>query len=192
MKNGPSRTPVPTVSYSILFSRIQIITISLCFKRTASDLFLNLVGTGVLVKATFGLSYALALIFGGQAVIEGTLDTGTLVTFLGLLLLVQNPVVQLGDIINRVQRGLASYKRLKSIDDEISIPESEFEETDEESVVEGKDITVKNLTFTYPDGEKPALNNISFTIKSGSTIGIAGATGHPNRLHPHCLSEEKP
>ena len=129
------------------------------------------------IKATFGLSYALALIFGGQAVIEGTLDTGTLVTFLGLLLLVQNPVVQLGDIINRVQRGLASYKRLKSIDDEISIPESEFEETDEDSVIEGKDITVKNLTFTYPDGEKPSLNDISFTIKSGSTVGIAGATG---------------
>ncbi len=129
------------------------------------------------IKATFGLSYALALIFGGNAVIEGTLDTGTLVTFLGLLLLVQNPVVQLGDIINRVQRGLASYKRLKSIDDEISIPESEFEETDEDSVIEGKDIIVNDLSFTYPDGEKPALNNISFTIKSGSTIGIAGATG---------------
>ena len=154
------------------------------FSKISSDMRdanISLVYTSSMVnpviKATFGLSYALALIFGGQAVIEGTLDTGTLVTFLGLLLLVQNPVVQLGDIINRVQRGLASYKRLKSIDDEISIPESEFEETDEESVVEGKDITVKNLTFTYPDGEKPALNNISFTIKSGSTIGIAGATG---------------
>ncbi len=154
------------------------------FSKISSDMRnanISLVYTSSMVnpviKATFGLSYALAIIFGGQAVIDGTLDTGTLITFLGLLLLVQNPVVQLGDIINRVQRGLASYKRLKNIDDELSIPESEFEETDEESVIEGKDITVKGLTFTYPDGEKNSLKNISFTIKSGSTIGIAGSTG---------------
>lgn len=130
-----------------------------------------------IIKATFGLSYALALIFGGNAVIEGTIDTGTLITFLGLLLLVQNPVIQLGDIINRVQRGLASYKRLKSIDDELSIPEEEFEESTEDSGIEGQDIHVNNLTFTYPDAEAPALKNISFTVKSGSTVGIAGATG---------------
>ncbi len=129
------------------------------------------------IKATFGLSYALALIFGGKAVVDGNLDTGTLVTFLGLLLLVQNPVVQLGDIINRVQRGLASYKRLKNIDDEKSIPEEEFLETDEPSAIEGKDIVIKDLTFTYPDAESPSLDKISLKIKSGSTIGIAGATG---------------
>ena len=129
------------------------------------------------IKATFGLSYALALIFGGKAVIDGTIDTGTLITFIGLLTLVQNPIIQLGDIINRIQRGLASYKRLKNIHDENSIPEEEFEEAKEELVIEGKDITVNNLTFTYPNGDKPALKNISFTLKSGSTLGIAGATG---------------
>ena len=39
------------------------------------------------------------------------------------------------------------------------------------------DITVENITFTYPEGEKPVLENISLKIQKGSSVGIVGATG---------------
>ncbi len=38
-------------------------------------------------------------------------------------------------------------------------------------------IQVKNLTFQYPDGDRPVLNNVSFEIKQGEMVGILGRTG---------------
>lgn len=123
---------------------------------------------------TFGISYAVSLIAGGYGVIEGSIELGELVAFQGYLLLIQSPVVQLGNIVNRVQRGLASYKRLRRIYDEKSIPE--FERTDDGSTIKGE-LEVSHLTFTYPGTEHPVLKDISFELKAGQTLGIAGDTG---------------
>ena len=38
-------------------------------------------------------------------------------------------------------------------------------------------ISVKNLTFKYPDAEKPVLSNVSFDIPRGSSVAFIGATG---------------
>ena len=39
------------------------------------------------------------------------------------------------------------------------------------------DIRFEDLTFTYPDGEAPALQHVSFTIHAGENIGLVGKTG---------------
>ena len=49
---------------------------------------------------TFGLSYSIAMIYGGRMVAAGTIQLGELVSFLGYLLLIQNPVVSLGRVVN--------------------------------------------------------------------------------------------
>ncbi|HET8912751.1 MAG TPA: ABC transporter ATP-binding protein [Ktedonobacteraceae bacterium] len=41
----------------------------------------------------------------------------------------------------------------------------------------GLDIEFRNVSFTYPDKEKPALHNLSFTICSGETIALVGRNG---------------
>lgn len=123
---------------------------------------------------TFGLSYAISLIIGGKMVIDGTLGLSNLVSFLGYLLLIQHPVVSLGRIVNMVQRGLASYKRLRDIFDEEEIPA--FEQSDYSAPIDGE-IEAKNLTFTYPGMNAPALRGVSFKLRAGGTLGIAGETG---------------
>ena len=132
------------------------------------------------VSVAFGLSYAIALIAGGNAVIAGTLSGGDLVTFLGYLTLVQMPVIQLGNIINRIQRGLASYKRLNAIYKAESVPEKEHKI--DEKIIERftPDVKADHLSFRYPDAtpEQPdALTDVSFRVKAGGTLGITGPTG---------------
>ena len=39
------------------------------------------------------------------------------------------------------------------------------------------DITLKNLTFTYPDGETPVLKDVSLHVEAGEMLGILGRTG---------------
>lgn len=123
---------------------------------------------------TFGLSYAVSLIYGGHLVQEGSLGLGALVAFLGYLLLIQNPVVNLGKIVNNVQRGIASYKRLNAIFTTPSVPE--FEMQDYGGSLNG-DIEARDLTFTYPGTTKPALSHVSFSLHPGQTLGLAGPTG---------------
>lgn len=125
-------------------------------------------------SVAFGFSYAAAMLLGGRRVLNGQMALGTLVTFLGYLLVVQQPVVVAGRLMNMVQRGLASYRRLQAIDQEVSIPSFEMKSRGKPI---GTSIEAKNLTFTYPGAEKPALRNVSFSIKPGQTLGIAGGTG---------------
>ena len=56
------------------------------------------------ISVVFGLCYAIGLIVGGHMVLSGNLTLGTLVIFNGSLLLVQQPVMSLGRIMNMLQR----------------------------------------------------------------------------------------
>ena len=38
-------------------------------------------------------------------------------------------------------------------------------------------LAVKNLTFCYPGGEKPALNDVSFCVQSGEFVTLCGLSG---------------
>ncbi len=41
----------------------------------------------------------------------------------------------------------------------------------------GSDITFDHVTFQYPDSSRPALQDVSFTVPSGSTVGLVGPSG---------------
>lgn len=142
----------------------------------------SLVGPSVTVA--FGISYVVSLIYGGHMVMEGQMGLGDLVAFQGYLLLVQAPVVQLGRIINMIQRGLASYKRLQTVFGEKSIGENEFAPYEKE--IRGE-LEAKGLTFCYDGKETPALRNISFHLPAGGTLGIAGTTGCGKTTLAHLL-----
>ena len=42
---------------------------------------------------------------------------------------------------------------------------------------EPKQLVLKDVTFTYPTGDQPAVFNVSMTIKMGSSIGLVGESG---------------
>jgi ABC-type multidrug transport system fused ATPase/permease subunit len=48
-------------------------------------------------------------------------------------------------------------------------------------------IQVKNLTFSYPESDTPAINDISFAINSGSTLAIIGSSGSGKTTLADCL-----
>ncbi len=129
---------------------------------------------GPAVSVTFAVSFTISLIYGGNLVLNGEMSVGDLVAFQSYLTLVQTPVIQLGRIINMVQRGIASYKRLNVIFKEPSIDTKEF--ADYNQPIKG-DISCRHLNFCYPGSEKPALCDVSFDLHAGQTLGIAGTTG---------------
>ena len=85
------------------------------------------------------------------------------------------PIASIGRIINVITRGSASMARIEAV------MQTEPEIVDKPGVpamekLEGE-LAVKNLTFRYPGDQRDTLENISFTVKKGQTLGIVGRTG---------------
>jgi len=111
------------------------------------------------------------IVVGSYLAYSGTFTVGELLVFLGYSNMIIWPVRQLGRIVNEMSRAGVSLKRLKDIfDAEV--------ESDAPGAIEppmNSDIEFHNVNFTYD--EQPVLKDVSFTIKSGTTFGILGATG---------------
>ena len=126
-----------------------------------------------LIQTIFGLSSLISLIYGGVLVQSHVITLGAFTAFFAYLAQMMNPILSIGRITNLIQRGMASLKRLNTLLEQPATP-------DREALPEGKPleghIEVKNLSFSYPNGRR-VLDNISFTLEPGKTLGITGPTG---------------
>jgi len=126
------------------------------------------------VMSISGISFAIALWFGGILVIKGSVSLGDFVAFNSYLGMLIWPITAIGWTVNIFQRGLVSLERINEIIDET--PEIRDTNSVEKTSIDGT-IEFKNLTFTYPGTNKPVLSNISVKVDAGKTLGIIGRTG---------------
>ncbi len=137
-----------------------------------------------------GASLAMILWLGGHRVMEGVLTLGEFVAFNAYLTRLVFPMILLGWMIDRYERGRASMARL----DEILSVSPEIEDADQ--VQQVKEITgeieFRNLTFSF--GETPVLKQINLRIPAGSTLAIVGRVGSGktvlSRLIPRLIQAE--
>src|SRR5690606_26147998 len=113
-----------------------------------------------------GLSTLIALGMGGVLVLYGKIGVGTIAEFIIYVNLLTWPVAALGFTTSLVQRAAASQERINQF---LSIQPEIVSETATQ-VSFNKEIRVENLTYQYPDKNRPALKNISFTLEKGKTL----------------------
>ena len=137
-----------------------------------------------LIELCFTVSFVFNLVWGGNMVLDGSISLGDFVAFNGYLAMILAPVLSIGQLINNIQRGLASLGRLNDIlgekpdiEDSGNIGESPIGEFPIETFPQDASIAIRRLSFTYPGAEKPSLENISLTIPNGRTLGVIGKTG---------------
>ena len=113
--------------------------------------------------------------YGGYLVYRGQLNAGQLVEFLGYFTASIWPIMAVSELIDLTARGKASVKRVSEL---LDAPQDVKDLPNVEALpnIRG-DITFRNLTFRYPDGDSDALENISFTIHAGENVGLVGKTG---------------
>ncbi len=105
--------------------------------------------------------------------IRADLTAGTFTLIFSAMLSMLRPLRGLTSVMSDFQRGMAACQTLFSLMD---MPT----ENDEGHLVKGKvkgDICVKNVAFTYPTKDTPALDNISFNIPAGKTVALVGRSG---------------
>ena len=155
------------------------------FSKRNDDLFnKNMVFVKFIISVNIAISLALNLIilliimYGSFLVLrtDGTgLTTGQLTEYISYFFTLIWPVMALSRFIQIQSQAKASATRIdKFLNTEVEI-------NDKEDALDIDDlkgsISVKNLTFKYPDGEEPVLKDVSFEIKAGEMVGILGRTG---------------
>jgi ATP-binding cassette subfamily B protein len=127
-----------------------------------------------LIMFISGLTSLLLMRYGGAAVMTGEFTAGDFIAFLTYLSMLRWPVMGMGFTINMLQRGAASLSRINAILDEKPEIVSPMQCVD---AAPHTGIEVRDLTFSYPGAEVPALENISLRVDEGKTLGILGRTG---------------
>lgn len=129
----------------------------------------------------------LIIIWIGASRIGSSLEVGD---FVALLLYIERlifPTALLGFTITAYQRGEVSVDRVESIfsvEPKIKDDSNAIQLSREQ--IKGE-LTAKNLTFTYPGAETPALDNVNFHITPGETVAIVGAIGSGKSTLANCL-----
>ena len=120
------------------------------------------------------LALVTLLLIGGMSILQGDLGLGEFATFNGCQLLLIWPMIALGWVMNLFHRGAASAERLQAILDAKPLVDDSLS-TGLTTVQKGS-VEFQNVSFRYPEGEVPALENVSFDLPPGGTLGIVGVT----------------
>ncbi len=126
-----------------------------------------------LIDFFLGLAAAMLLWQGGRAVITGRITLGQFVQFTAYLGLLAWPMIALGWVVNLMQRGLASMKRL----DEVFAQKPRITDGADArplGTLRGE-IEFRDVTFAY--NGTPVLRDVSLHIPAGATVAIVGPTG---------------
>ncbi|PAX51986.1 peptidase domain-containing ABC transporter, partial [Brunnivagina elsteri] len=129
-----------------------------------------------LVSSTIAhLGTTVLLWYAATLVMEKQLSIGQFVAFNMLVSSISQPVLALFELRSQYQDVLVSMERLNDVLE--AEPETNKELTLEILPKIHGEVHFENVTFSYHPEERDALQNISFRIPAGQTIGIIGASG---------------
>ncbi|MEK9645309.1 MAG: ABC transporter transmembrane domain-containing protein [Alphaproteobacteria bacterium] len=127
-----------------------------------------------LMETLGGIALALAILYGGSAVIDGTMTTGQLASFLAALLAAYKPMKNIANLNATLQQGLAAAQRVFGVLD-LRPRIRDREDARALDRIRG-DIAFENVRFRY-GAEGNALDGITFEIEAGRTVALVGASG---------------
>ncbi|MGL6048511.1 MAG: lipid A ABC transporter ATP-binding protein/permease MsbA, partial [Aeromonas salmonicida] len=105
--------------------------------------------------------------------VKATLTAGTFTVMVTSMMMLLKPLKSLTDVNNQFQRGITACQSLFGLLD--STPE---EDTGTRTLDRARgEIEFRNVTFTYPTKDTPALHNVSFKVEAGKSVALVGRSG---------------
>ncbi|HJR40594.1 MAG TPA: ABC transporter ATP-binding protein [Gemmatimonadaceae bacterium] len=151
------------------------------FARGVHRLFRNVAKTitGISALTAFttvliGAVGVLVIIFGGRAILAGTMSLGDLVMYIFFIGLVAAPLVQIASIGTQISEAFAGLDRIREIRE---MTTEDAADTTRQAVgdIDG-DVRFEHVTFEYNPGV-PVLRDVSFRAPAGTTTALVGSSG---------------
>ncbi|HZK16474.1 MAG TPA: ABC transporter ATP-binding protein [Solirubrobacterales bacterium] len=122
---------------------------------------------------------AAIVLYGGTQAIDGAIQIGTIVAFVGYLQVFFDPVQQLSQLYTTYQQGMAALDKV------FDLLDTEPDMVDAPDAIDPGElrgeIEMEGIWFSYADGDPPAgewaLREIDLSVPPGQTLALVGATG---------------
>jgi subfamily B ATP-binding cassette protein MsbA len=126
-----------------------------------------------LIQLIASLALAFVLYAASFPSVMENLTAGTISVVFSAMIALMRPLKSLTNVNAQFQRGMAACQTL------FSILDTEQEKDTGTRVIERSqgDIEFRDVTFTYPGREVPALRDVSLTIPAGKTVALVGRSG---------------
>ena len=152
----------------------QFLTESLTFKSLSLKLMKVDSLFAPVITLLIGASTIITIYIGGKQYINGSITLGNIAEFVIYVNMLTWPVTSIGWVSSIIQKAAVSQQRI-----------NEFLNTNS-AIISGNlllneqqalSVEFKHVSFTYPESGIKALENVSFFVPAGTSIGITGKTG---------------
>lgn len=124
------------------------------------------------IVLSFGIG--LAIWFGSFLILNGTITSGSFVSFLAALIMLYTPMKSMGSTYNSVLMSFLAIERVFDVLDSVPAIKDKPDATQMPSV--HKNIEFKNVSFEYVK-DVPVLKNVNLTVNQGDVIALVGNSG---------------
>ncbi|BAX52753.1 lipid A ABC transporter ATP-binding protein/permease MsbA [Photobacterium damselae subsp. piscicida] len=125
------------------------------------------------IQLIASLALVVILVLANSEALRAELTPGTFTVVFGAMFGLMRPLKALTNVTSQFQRGMAACHTLFELMD---LETEKDNGTYQVDTVRG-DVSVNNVTFTYPTKDTPALRNVSFELPAGKTIALVGRSG---------------
>jgi len=128
----------------------------------------------LLIASSFSLGYITAFIWGAMQLREGIITFGVMTSFLQLVSQIQQPILQMLNMVPQIIHASASIDRLN----ELETVEAEENSHERSGFMEGAlGVSMENVTFSYALGDREVLSHFTYNFQPGSKVALMGHTG---------------
>lgn len=128
----------------------------------------------LLIGMSFSLGYIVAFIWGGLQLKAGVITFGVMTSFLQLVSQIQQPILQMVNMMPQMFQASASIDRLE----EMEHMEAEEERHDDSCKMEGQlGLDIQDVSFRYALGDREILSHFTHLFAPGSKTALMGHTG---------------
>ncbi len=127
----------------------------------------------LLISSSFSLGYIIAFIWGAMQLREGMITFGVMTSFLQLVSQIQQPILQMVNMLPQMFHAFASIDRLS----ELEMVETETGESHNKLMPGILGVSVQDVSFSYAMGDRQILSHFSYNFHPGSKTALMGHTG---------------
>jgi len=115
------------------------------------------------------------VLYGGWLVFEGRIEAATFFASVACMGAMFAPIRRVANVNNRIQAAESASARIFQI---LDLPVEVYDTPDAVDLAPlRREIAFRDVTFTYPNAERPAVERINLTVPAGQTMAIVGPNG---------------
>ena len=132
----------------------------------------------LVISTSFSMGYIIAFVWGGLQLREGVITIGVMTSFLQLVSQIQQPILQMVNMLPQMIHASASIDRLEELEQvEVEGANNGYEANEAQGMQGRLGVSMQDVSFRYANGDRQILSHFSYNFHPGSKTALMGMTG---------------